>query len=182
MAEISQDAALEHRPDYPPKTPTPPKKPPSPFPPDTGAAPKPLLQDARARVTLANRRCVNWPMESAPWTANAAQRRIVDQLRAWGYCPDATAVKHVVTALMAPAVADAGQRISVHLADEQGQACILVLSHQHTSDTPTEPTLATVADCPSVAACGTDRAPDGTRLWAVIDLTAPTDQRSSQLS
>lgn len=182
MSETSQDAALEHRPDFPPKTPPPPKKLPSPFPPEPGTAPAPVRQGARARVRLANRRCVNWPMESAPWIATTAQRRVVEQLQAWGDRPDEAAVRRVVAALIAPAVADEGRRISVHLADEHGRACILILSHQHVSDTPTGPPLAQVADCPSVAACGTDHAPDGTRLWAVIDLTAPTQHKARQLT
>ncbi|MBD0746738.1 hypothetical protein [Streptomyces sp. CBMA152] len=172
MSETSQDAALEHRPDFPPKTPSPPKKPPSPFPPEPGTAPAPVL-GARARVRLANRRCVNWPMESAPWTATTAQRRVVEQLQAWGYRPDEAAVRRVVAALIAPAVADEGRRISVHLADEHDRACILVLSHQHLGDAPTQLSLAVVADCALVSACGSDQALDGTRLWAVIDVTAP---------
>ncbi|PKV82614.1 hypothetical protein [Streptomyces sp. TLI_146] len=175
MSETSESAAREHRPDFPPKSPPPPKKPPSPFPPEPGTqhAPAPLVQGSRARVRLSNRRCVNWPMESALWTASTAQRRIVEQLRAWGYRPDETAVRQVAAVLIAPAVADAGRRISVHLADEGGRACILVLSHQSLHDTTAQLSLTTVADCPSVAACGSDHAPDGTRLWAVVDLTTP---------
>ncbi|MEV6552875.1 hypothetical protein AB0M57_29840 [Streptomyces sp. NPDC051597] len=81
-----------------------------------------------------------------------------------------------MAALIAPAFADVGRRISVHLADEGDRACILVLSH-HTPGTPTEPSLTPVADCPAVAACGTSQAPDGTRLWAVIELTTQTQHR-----
>ncbi|MEU1077229.1 MULTISPECIES: hypothetical protein [unclassified Streptomyces] len=179
MFETSPDAALEHRPDYPPMTPTPPKKPPSPFPPEPSAVP--LLQGARVQVRLANRRCVNWPLESSPWTSSTAQRRIIELLQAWGYRPEEAAVRGVVAALIAPAVADAGRRISVHLADEGNRACIPVLSHHHTPATCAEPSLTAVASSPSVAACGTDQAPDGTRLWAVIDLSMPATPMTRQL-
>ncbi|MGW8889159.1 hypothetical protein [Streptomyces sp. NPDC055749] len=41
-----------------------------------------------------------------------------------------TAVEAVTTMLVDTAVADGGTRISVHLSDQDGQACVVALSHQ----------------------------------------------------
>ncbi|WP_143676294.1 hypothetical protein [Streptomyces sp. TLI_146] len=86
MFETSPDAALERCPDYPPKTSTPSKKPPSPFPPSP--APPRAGAAGRAGAGAAGEPPVcELASGIRPWTASAAQRRIVEQLHAWGIAP-----------------------------------------------------------------------------------------------
>ncbi|MFE3906552.1 hypothetical protein ACFXPY_41545 [Streptomyces sp. NPDC059153] len=63
---------------------------------------------------------------------------MVGQLGKWKFRPvpeSAAAVKAVTTLLVEAAVADGGTKVSVHLADQDGQACILALSHRTTPTT-----------------------------------------------
>lgn len=191
-------------PNYPPKTPPPPKRPLSPPRPDVhddtagpdsadhaadaeggsggdgkgpAAGPGPVVRTARRGATMRNRRGVNWTLESAPWAAPTARRRVLAQLHAWGHhiAPAmVTTVEEVTTLLVQAAVADTGRRISVHLSDQDGQVCVLLLSHQadltpgHAPDG--DQVLHQVTAQTGVTGCGTDTGPDGRRLWAVIDL------------
>ncbi|PKV82578.1 hypothetical protein BX283_0010 [Streptomyces sp. TLI_146] len=134
----------------------------------------PVLQGARARVRLVNRRCVNWPLESAPGPPPPPSAASSNSCMP-GVSPHEAAVRRVVAALIAPAVADAGRRISVHLADEHGRACILVLSH-HTP-APHRAVFDRSGRLPRGRGVRHRPGPDGTRLWAVIDLTAPPRSR-----
>jgi hypothetical protein len=118
---------------------------------------------------MTNRQGVNWPMESQPWSANTARRRVVTQLRDWGYAADHKAAGDVTALLVDAAVGDGGTRVSVHLADQNRQALILVLSHQPGQAPTDDALLPRIAEL-GVAVCGTDTAEDGRRRWAVIDL------------
>jgi hypothetical protein len=168
----------DRRPDYPPKTPPPPKRPVEPPRPEPqGFRPAALVSTVRRGVTLRNRRGVNWPLEAAPWSASKASRRVLEQLREWGYRPSDTAtesVAAVVTLLVTGALGDGSRRISVHLSDQGRQVCVLVLSHQvglpvgHVPDG--DDVLKQVTEHKVVSGCGSDLAPDGRRLWAVVDL------------
>lgn len=155
-----------HRPDYPPKTPPPPKKPISPFPPEPN--PQTVSSAARRGVNMANRRGANWPLEAQPWAAAGARKRVARQLHAWGYRPDDT-VGDVVALMVSSAVDDGGRRVSLHLADQQRQALVLVLSHQPSLAPPDDTLLPRIAEL-GATSCGTDTAPDGRRLWAVLDV------------
>ena len=130
--------ATDHTPDYPPRTPPPPKRPVSPPRPDTAGLNEDVAQgrvparSGRRGVGMANRRGANWVLESAPWAAGKARTAVVSQLQKWGYRPAAgtvSAVEAVVTLLVDAATTDPGTRITVHLSDQDGQACILTLSH-----------------------------------------------------
>ena len=169
------DTEADHTPSYPPKTPPPPKRPISPPRPTTQPQPgTPLVATARRGVAMKNRRGVNWPMEAAPWTVAKARRRVLVQLKEWGYRPDDQAVATVIAQLVGGVLEDGSRRISVHLSDQDRQACILALSHQQglTVGQPRtgDDVLTAVSAIPIVSSCGTDTAPDGRRLWAVIDL------------
>ncbi|WP_030670578.1 hypothetical protein [Streptomyces rimosus] len=156
----------EHRPDYPPKTPPPPKRPvepPRPNEPKTAPVPA-----ARQRVSMANRRGVNWPLESQPWAPTGARKRVIRQLQQWGYRPDGDAVGAMVTLMVKAAVGDGGRRVSLHLADQHEQALVLVLSHQP-GPAPDDTVLPRLAKL-GASSCGTDNAPDGRRLWVLLDL------------
>ncbi|MEU6016888.1 hypothetical protein ABZ826_23420 [Streptomyces sp. NPDC047515] len=168
-------------PSYPPKTPPPPKKPVSPPRPNTtdgrSTGPRPLVRTARRGVGMRNRRGVNWTLESAPWAAGIAKRKVAAQLGEWGYraAPAvAEAVAAVTGLLVTAAVADTGRRISVHLSDQDRQACILALSHQadltpgHAPDG--DDVLHQITAQAGVTGCGTDTGPDGRRIWAVVNL------------
>ncbi|MFE4915847.1 hypothetical protein ACFRCX_30550 [Streptomyces sp. NPDC056652] len=174
------DTDDSHAPDYPPKRPVSPQRPE--IPPAQGVphprSPRgPLAGTARRGVAMRNRRCVNWPMEAAPWAVTGAQRRITDQLREWRYRPAPAAVEAVqavVGHLVTAALGDGSRRISVHLSDQDRQLCVLVLSHQPSQPVGQAPaddgTLTRITEYPIVSSCGTDTAADGRRLWAVIDL------------
>ncbi|MFJ9683566.1 hypothetical protein ACIRP2_36855 [Streptomyces sp. NPDC101194] len=126
---------------------------------------------------MRNRRGVNWSLESAPWAAGVAKRKVAAQLGEWGYRP-APAVAETVAAVtelvVAAAAAGSGRRISVHLSDQDRQACILALSHQagltpgHVPDG--DDVLHRITAQAGVTGCGTDTGPDGRRIWAVIEL------------
>lgn len=169
-------------PSYPPKTPPPPKKPPNPPRPNPQDPPRktaaaPVMPTARRGVGMRNRRGRNWVLESAPWAAGKARAAVVEQLGKWGYRPATAvldAVEAVTTLLVQAAVADGGSTVSVHLSDQDGQACILALSHHVGLTTSLDDTggdvLHRITAHPPVTGCGTDAGPDGRRIWAVIDL------------
>lgn len=183
-------------PSYPPKTPPPPKKPPSPPRPDPNGqgvhdlagTPVPvqggpsgpggtLMPGARHRATMRNRRGRNWVYESNRWAPAKAQAAAAAQLATWGHRMSETvgdAVEAVTLLLVEAAVADGGARVSVHLSDQDGQACILALSHHpglgDGRDDVVEGALHRITAHRPVTGCGTDAGPDGRRLWAVIDL------------
>ncbi|MFD7027002.1 hypothetical protein ACFWAR_03065 [Streptomyces sp. NPDC059917] len=148
----------ERRPDYPPRTPPPPRRP--------VESPRP------ERVfTVVNQRAANWALEARPWAATRVRRLVVDRLTAWRYLPDPDRVGAVVSALVAAAVQDGGRRISLHLAAVEGQVCVAVLSHLAGARTQAQTgVLGGVADLPGLRGCGSEADPDGHRLWAVIDV------------
>lgn len=174
-------------PSYPPKTPPPPKKPPSPPIPDRSTGPEVAPLDASGasavtrgsqhRATMRNRRGRNWVHESNRWAPAKAQAAVAAQLVEWGHRPSEAvgdAVKAVTLLLVEAAVADGGARVSVHLSDQDGQACILALSHHpglaDSPDDAVEGVLHRITAHRPVTGCGTDAGPDGRRIWAVIDL------------
>ncbi|MGW1412576.1 hypothetical protein [Streptomyces sp. NPDC002403] len=99
------------------------------------------------------------------------------QLGKWKYRPapdTVTAVEAVTTLLVEAAVTDGGTTVSVHLSDQDGQACILALSH-HTAlttghDDAGGDVLHQITAHQAVTGCGTDTGPDGRRIWAVLTL------------
>ncbi|MFJ2279262.1 hypothetical protein ACIOEZ_34500 [Streptomyces sp. NPDC087866] len=110
------------------------------------------------------------------WAPAKAHAAVAAQLATWGHCPAETvgdAVEAVTLLLVEAAVADGGKRVSVHLSDQDGQACILALSHHAgLADGPGDAgdVLHRITAHQPVTGCGTDAGPDGRRLWAVIDL------------
>ncbi|MFF5563919.1 hypothetical protein ACFY7Z_17735 [Streptomyces sp. NPDC012623] len=135
--------------------------------PDTKPKSSPVTM-ARRRMTVVNRRCVNWTLESAPWTVGTARRRVLEQLHTWRHTGVDRAAGGIVTVLVRAAIADGGRRVSVHLADEDQRLLILVLSHR-AGDKAEADVLPEVAGL-GATSCGTDTAEDGRRLWAVLDL------------
>lgn len=178
-----------HRPDYPPKTPPPPKKPVEAPRPETGVTPPGALLGGlpgpgtavaarpRLRARIANRRAANWTLDAQPWASKSAgpkaARQVLGKLGDWGYrLPADTPVGTLTTTLVQAALADGGTRISVHLADQDHQALILVLSHQPGQACPDDGLLHQLAAHAVVSSCGTDtdREDGGRRRWALIDL------------
>ncbi|MFD5428815.1 hypothetical protein [Streptomyces sp. NPDC127084] len=185
-----------NRPDYPPKTPPPPKRPVQVPRPETGHDPSDAqnaLPEAgrgllpgprttgvavpdRVRARIANRRVANWALDARPWAASSAgpkaARHVAGQIEAWGYRPARAAKAAELTErLVAAALKDGGRRISVHLADQNQQALILVLSHQ-AGPPPADDELLTELANIGVVSCGvdTDRDGGGQRRWALIQL------------
>ncbi|MDJ0380021.1 hypothetical protein [Streptomyces sp. G-G2] len=184
----------DRRPDYPPRTPPPPRRP--------VESPRP-----ERAFAIVNRRAANWALESQLWSAVRFRRLVLDKLTAWRYLPDPHGVGAVVTALVAAAVADGGRRISLHLAAREGQACIAVLSHLGNPHADGSAGLGgsaglvgsaerdgraerrrragstghaegrglrDVAGLPGLHACGSEADPDGHRVWAVFDVPLRT--------
>ncbi|MFI8932553.1 hypothetical protein ACIG3E_33435 [Streptomyces sp. NPDC053474] len=177
MDDTRSQAPVKPRPDYPPKTPPPPKKPPSPPPPTPPTPPqKKAAPPVRRRpaALIANRRAANWALECAPWSEAKAATKVVEQLRSWGYLTSA-AQQETYTAvtrhLARAALADGGQRITVHVADQNGAALIMVMSHQDGPGEPVEALLPMIAAL-GVRSCGADIEGDeaGSRRWALLDL------------
>ncbi|MFJ8311088.1 MULTISPECIES: hypothetical protein [unclassified Streptomyces] len=167
------DAEDSHRPDFPPKTPPPPKKPVEP-PRPAGSTPGPVLARPRLSARIANRRAANWTLENGPWSPAKAARYVTAKLEEWGYQlgeARTTGIVAVTELLAGAALTDGGRRISLHLADQDHQALILVLSHQPGHAPDGEDLLRQVTGL-GVVSCGTDtdQADGGRRRWALISL------------
>jgi hypothetical protein len=135
-------------------------------------------------VTMTNRRGANWTLDAAPWAAPSApgkaRRLVVEQLLAWGYRPDADLIGDLLALLVPAAIADGGSRISVHLADQDQRALVLVLSHQTGQAADGDDILPRVAAL-GVASCGVDTDQDGggRRRWALIELDSASTTGTS---
>ncbi|WP_308376645.1 hypothetical protein [Streptomyces sp. ISL-99] len=129
-----------------------------------------VMARPRLRARIANRRAANWTYETAPWSAPKAGRDTVDKLRSWGYRLGADHTAEELTRrLVTAAVEDGGSRISVHLADQDDQALILVLSHQ-SGQAPIDDALLTQIAALGVVSCGADTNQDGRRRWALLKM------------
>lgn len=171
---VPLDAEDGHRPDYPPKTPPPPKKPVEPPRPEGNATPGPVLVRPRLAARIANRRAANWTLENAPWSPAKAGRHVTEKLAEWGYQLDSgreASITAVTVLLARAALTDGGRRISLHLADQDRQALILLLSHQPGHAPVGEDLLRSVTAL-GVVSCGTDTDQEdgGRRRWALADL------------
>ncbi|MFJ9635007.1 hypothetical protein ACIRU8_45680 [Streptomyces sp. NPDC101175] len=166
-----QDTGTENirpRPDYPPKTPPPPKKPPSLPPPQTRIATAPVRLEAfRGRRVMANRQGATWSLEAQPWVRKKAVADITARLAKWGLRKPAE-LDDVVLLLVSSVVGDGGRQISVHLAEQDHQALILVLSHRPEATDLQDQVLPRLHDLGAVS-CGTELTPDGRQVWAVLD-------------
>ncbi|MGW6604059.1 hypothetical protein [Streptomyces sp. NPDC055036] len=118
---------------------------------------------------MANRRGANWRLEAEPWAAGRARKNVIGKLHEWGYTRADTAASEIVTILVNTAVGDGGKRVSLHLADQNRQALMVVLSHQPGLAVADETVLPRIAEL-GATSCGTDTGEDGRRLWAVLDL------------
>ncbi|WP_406503158.1 hypothetical protein [Streptomyces sp. NBC_00212] len=128
----------------------------------------------RLAARIANRRAANWTLENAPWTPAKAARHVVGKLAEWGYRVDAdkeAGITAVTVLLARAALSDGGSRISLHLADQDHQALILVLSHQ-AGLAPVGEDLLREVTALGVVSCGadTDQKDGGRRRWALINL------------
>ncbi|MFG2228366.1 hypothetical protein [Streptomyces sp. NPDC048644] len=82
----------------------------------------------------------------------------------------------VVALLAAQAVQDTGGRISLHMSPRDGQALIVLLSHQSGRPPADEAAMRTIAAHRTVASCGTDTSDEANgslSVWAVLDLMPP---------
>ncbi|WP_327280476.1 hypothetical protein OG723_37490 [Streptomyces sp. NBC_01278] len=134
---------------------------------------------ARPRMEIRNRQTAGLTFRADQWAAKKAGARATATVRAWGYAhldePDLdTAVRRLVQA----AVADGGKRVSLHLADQDHRVLAVVLSHVAGATAEDDTVLAELAALRTVIGCGTDVAPDGRRVWALLD-AAPRAPRGA---
>ncbi|MFE2475113.1 hypothetical protein [Streptomyces sp. NPDC059389] len=141
----------------------------------------PTVDRARPRMQIRNRQTAGLTFRADQWAAKKAGAQATATVRAWGYAhldePDLdTAVRRLVQA----AVADGGKRISVHLADQDHRILAVVLSHVCAAAPGGDAVLGELAALRTVVGCGSDIAPDGRRLWALLDAAprTPRERRS----
>ncbi|WP_237542879.1 MULTISPECIES: hypothetical protein [unclassified Streptomyces] len=108
-------------------------------------------------------------MEAQPWSAGRASAEVSGRLKDWG-CARPESLDGLVRHLVGVAVADGGRRISVHLAEENGRALIMALSHQ-SSDDLDDAVLPQLLDL-GAENCGTEMTDDGRQVWALLDLAS----------
>lgn len=130
-------------------------------------------------MEIRNRQTAGLTFRADQWAAKKAGARATATVRAWGYAhldePDLdTAVRRLVQA----AVADGGKRVSLHLADQDHRVLAVVLSHVAGATAEDDTVLAELAALRTVIGCGTDVAPDGRRVWALLD-AAPRAPRGA---
>ncbi|GLF95324.1 hypothetical protein [Streptomyces yaizuensis] len=118
---------------------------------------------------MANRPGAAWTLESRPWSARKAAGLVDRRLAQWGMQGPGTTAE-LVTLLVATAVADGGRRISLHLAEQNGTALVLALSHQP-DPPPLDDTTLTRLRALGALSCGTETTTDGRTVWAVVALT-----------
>ncbi|WP_445047897.1 hypothetical protein [Streptomyces drozdowiczii] len=126
---------------------------------------------------MRGRRGANWVYTANRWAPDKAKEAILTQLAAWDFRPGQSvlnAIEAVTVLLVETTVADQGRRVSVHLSDQDGQACILALSHDpglaDLDDDAGSKVLHQVTAYRPVTECGMDTGPDGRRVWAVVAL------------
>ncbi|MFI1676244.1 hypothetical protein [Streptomyces sp. NPDC020607] len=129
---------------------------------------------------MKNRQGGNWTLEAQPWAAGKAFTEVSGRLTKWGLKPPPSLealVRHLVTTV----VADGGRQVSLHLAEQDGQALILALGHRpHLpgGDTEAAPApleldrqiMRELQELGGVASCGTEMTEEGRQVWALLDL------------
>lgn len=165
--------AIRPRPDYPPRTPPPPKKPPSPPPPQTWPAPSTLPMPQRAgragRPVMKNRQGASWSLEAQPWAPGKAFAEVTGRLSKWGLkAPDT--LEALLRQLVTTVVADGGRHVSLHLAEQDDQALLLVFSHHPRPSQPQDDDVLNRLRELGAASCGTEMTGEGRQVWAVLDL------------
>ncbi|MFD7763598.1 hypothetical protein [Streptomyces microflavus] len=171
-----------HRPDYPPKTPPPPKRPVNPLPPDEQTAPQP------APVTIRGRSVRNWAFTPSPAAAARAGREVAQALHRWGYRPKDDQPQRVVELLFRSAAEDGGRRVSLHLADDKRLNQVMLLALSHRQDMPPGDDDQILRDAEHMRTLvalgprdvGVETTPDGRRWWAGLDLPRPRTARELQ--
>ncbi|MFJ3505541.1 hypothetical protein [Streptomyces sp. NPDC090135] len=183
MNEPTENKGPKVPPSYPPRTPPPQKKPvelPRPEPktkPVSTMLPLPgpgqaRIETRRPRMAVRNRRVSNWVLAADPWAAGKAVRRVIQTVRGWEYShPQDECLEETVRLLVSTAVEDAGKRVSVHLADQDGMILVVVLSH--TGAEPDQSVLSTLAGISATVSCGVDASDEGRRIWALLSTEPP---------
>ncbi len=183
LNEPTENKGPKVPPSYPPRTPPPQKKPvelPRPEPKKKSvhaALPLPGPRQARVetrrpRMAVRNRRVSNWVFPTDSWAAGKAVRNVTQTVRGWKYShPRDSLLEECVRLLVDTAVKDAGKRVSVHLADQDGMVLVVVLSH--TEAEPDQTMLASLASVAGTVSCGTDASDEGRRIWALLSTEPP---------
>ncbi|MBM9624345.1 hypothetical protein [Streptomyces zhihengii] len=86
-------------------------------------------------------------------------------------------LEETVRLLVEAAVINAGKRVSVHLAGQDGLLLVVVLSHTGALDDGA--VLASLAAVDGTASCGTDAGDEGRRIWSLLSTEPP---RSRELA
>ncbi|MEV6245952.1 hypothetical protein AB0M38_07060 [Streptomyces sp. NPDC051742] len=183
MNEPTENKGPKVPPSYPPRTPPPQKKPVEPPRPEpktkTVRTALPLLGSGQARIetrrprmAVRNRRVSNWVFPADSWAADKAVRNVTQAVHSWAYShPRDSLLEVTVRLLVDTAVKDAGKRVSVHLADQDGMLLVVVLSH--TEAGPDQTVLASLASVTGTVSCGTDASDEGRRIWALLSTEPP---------
>lgn len=143
---------------------------------------------------MRNRPGGNWTLEAQPWAAGKAFTEVSGRLTKWGLRPPPI-LEALVHRLVTTVVADGGRQVSIHLAEQDGQALILALGHLPQSpgsgrgrgrgsggggDGEVAPSpldldreiMRELQELGGVAGCGTEMTEEGRQVWALLDLRA----------
>ncbi|WP_392896501.1 hypothetical protein [Streptomyces sp. LN699] len=127
-------------------------------------------------MQIRNRRTAGLTFATNQWAARKAADEALARVLSWGYSAvDADDFAAAVRILVETAVADGGKRVSLHLADQERKILLVALSHRTCA--PEDALLARLTAVRAVESCGTDAAPDGRRVWALLD-TTPRPRRT----
>lgn len=139
----------------------------------------------RPRMEIRNRQTAGLTFRADRWAAKKAGAQAAATVRAWGYAHlDEPDLESAVRRLVEAAVADGGKRVSVHLADQDRRILAVALSHVAGPGVDAGPdddaVLTELAALRTVVGCGSDLAPDGRRVWALLDAEprAPRERSS----
>ncbi|MEU8775410.1 hypothetical protein [Streptomyces sp. NPDC048606] len=127
----------------------------------TGVPPRLVVTSRRARV---------WAFRADRWAARKAAGQAALAVAGWG-CPllDEHDFLKAVHGLVNTAVAAGGKRVSVHLADQEGEILVMVLNHRVGEGGTVGRVPPEVVALRTVDACGTHLDHDGHAWWALLD-------------